>query len=216
MSNQKYQETMDWYQEHAVDYAEKSTRESVIDTQQLEEFSNLLKPGVKILDAGCGAGRDTNLFQKKGFMPTGMDLSTKLIVEARKRYPNCDFKEGDLLSLPYESESFDGVWAHASLVHFETLEQMRKAIRELFRVAKKDAVLHLLVRAHDAKSEEVRSDAISQSNRYYRNFTEKEIRDLVSSEGFKSFKVFRYKESDLDPKKRPDDAIEWILVLARK
>ena len=180
----------------------------------MEEFIKYLPAGAKILDAGCGAGRDTEWLRAAGFNAVGIDVSTELIKNARQQFPSANFTIGDLLSIPFEENTFDGIWAHAAVVHFETSEQIATCIEELHRVLKRDGILHLLVRANTGKKTEAKIDAISGGERFYWNFDETELDNLLSFRHFEIKKMMRYKESDLDPRKRPEDGIEWLLVLA--
>ena len=129
---------------------------------------------------------------------------------------NQPIPEWDSLQLPFENESFQGVWAHASLVHFDQDEQINKAFSEFSRVLKKDGVLHVLVRAQKGEKREVKADSISQHERFYRNFTKDEIKEFIENNGLKVTDIRQYDESKLDPNKRPGEGIEWILVLAHK
>ena len=216
MAVKGYEDTIHWYEENAGSYVEKSKKNSENDKVQLAEFISLLPVNAKVLDAGCGGGRDTNRLQERGIETVGLDITHNLIQEAKKNFPQCNFVEGDILQLPFDNESFQGVWAHASLVHFDQDEQISKAINEFSRVLKKDGILHILVRAQKGEKKEVKSDSISQHERFYRNFTQDEIREFVENSGFEVTNIRQYDESKLDPNKRPGEGIEWILILARK
>jgi len=45
---------------------------------------------------------------------------------ARTTYPEIKFVEGNFLNLPFADQSFDGIWAHASLLHLETVKAVEK------------------------------------------------------------------------------------------
>ena len=79
------------------------------------EFTALLPPGGRVLDAGCGSGRDSLAFHRLGFQVTATEASASLTNLARAH-----------TGLPVEvltfdqiawREVFDGVWACASLLH---------------------------------------------------------------------------------------------------
>lgn len=67
----------------------------------------ILKKEVKetdnVLDAGCGYGRLSPLFEKY----VGVDLSPDLLKEAKKLYPNKDFREENIKNLPFKDKEFD-------------------------------------------------------------------------------------------------------------
>ncbi len=215
---QGYEETIKWYDENAPQYAKKSIEHSSIDKKQLDEFSSLIPAGGKVLDAGCGAGRDTNLFQEKGFDAIGLDISKNIIKAAQNSFPNARFIEGDILYLPFQNNTFDAVWAHAAIVHFDKDKQIKKALSEFFRTLKQNGVIHVLVRAREkaGKKSEFKEDSISGQERYYRNFTKNELEEFLSNSGFNNINITQYNESELDPNKRPGENIEWLLALAEK
>lgn len=86
----------------------------------------------KILDAGCGKGR--YLIKIKSLYPScevhGIDISEELLQEAPDYVIK---KKGNILNLPYDTESFDGILCIEALEHTIRAE---KAIEELCRVLK--------------------------------------------------------------------------------
>jgi SAM-dependent methyltransferase len=80
-------------------------------------------PG-KILDLGCGPGRDLVAFQELGHQVTGLD-GTPAFVEMAKQAANCLVWEQSFLSLNLPSEHFDGIFANASLIHVPSQEMLR-------------------------------------------------------------------------------------------
>lgn len=217
MINSGYQQTLEWYNKNASIYAKRIKEHSSIDQKQLTAFTSWLEPGSRILDAGCGSGRDSILFQSLGFDVIGVDISEQLLAEAHNAYPAISFQKGDLLSLPFQDNFFEGVWAHASVVHFDKVEQVKTALNEFYRVLKKGGILHLLVRAQrKSKGNGYESDSISNDNRYYFNFTQQMVKDYLTELHFELLTLIQYDESKLDPHKRPGEGIEWILALAQR
>ncbi len=103
-----------------------------------------LKKG-KILDIGAGPGLVVKEFASRShhFEVIGIDISPKAIQLAKK---NCDglgnvrFLVADVYQLPFPERSFDVVVCKDSLHHFDNL---RKALKEMLRVLKKDGFLYL-------------------------------------------------------------------------
>lgn len=100
-------------------------------------------PGSKILDVGCGAGAATMVLA--GRFPDseviGVDFSTAQVRAARKalsrkRLPNCSFKPGDAMKLPFADAQFDLVVSIASLKHWPDPE---RGLREISRALKPGA-----------------------------------------------------------------------------
>lgn len=84
----------------------------------IARFAALVTPGGRVLDAGCGSGRDLLRLQSAGLDPIGLDISAKL-AEIARRNSSLPVVEGDLRHPPFPAASFDGIWAMASLLHLE-------------------------------------------------------------------------------------------------
>lgn len=89
------------------------------------------KAGARIADLGCGSGTFTDILQRQGFRPVGIDLSPKLIELARAKYPSIEFAEGDVEHLPFANGSLDGVLL-SGLVHH--LPDPARCAAEAYRV----------------------------------------------------------------------------------
>lgn len=213
MNVKGFQDTIEWYNQNADQYAQATFQTA--SPKEIDQFAKLLSKRAKVLDAGCGGGRDTDLLSKKGLKAIGLDLSSGLIKVARKTFPEPEFVEGNMLSLPFPDSDFDGVWSHASLLHLETVEEVKKALQEFSRVMKHAAVLHVLVKAQTGESKTaVVTDSLSKHDRFFQYFTKPELQNLLKDSGFDLISIEQYKETDRNPKGRPE--VEWILALARK
>lgn len=208
-----FKDTIEWYNQNAEQYAQ--TTLQTASPEEIDQFAKLLPDRAKVLDAGCGGGRDTDLLSKKGLKVIGLDLSSGLIKVGRKTFPELEFVEGNMLSLPFPDSDFDGVWSHASLLHLETAEEVTQALQEFNRVMKQTAVLHVLVKAQIGEFKTaVVTDTLSKHDRFFQYFTQPELQNLLKESGFNLISIEQYKETDRNPKGRPE--VEWILALARK
>lgn len=169
----------------------------------------------KVLDAGCGSGRDSALFALRGLDVVGIDLSIGLINIARRENPNITFVHGNFIDMPFSNRQFDGIWANASLVHLETDKEARRALKEFNRVLKKNGIMNILVKAQTGKKKTaVVKDTISNHERFFQYFTVQELETLTEGAGFKKLHIEQYRETDKNPKGRLE--VEWIWLLARK
>ena len=91
------------------------------------------KPGVRLLDAGCGAGGASVLAAALGSEVTGFDASAALLAIARERLPQSQLVHGDLEQLPFPVGHFHAALAANSIIFAEDIQQ---AMRELRRVVK--------------------------------------------------------------------------------
>ncbi|TYR80902.1 class I SAM-dependent methyltransferase [Priestia megaterium] len=87
-----------------------------------------------VLDVGCGDGCGTMLLAKAGYKAIGIDLSTDMIQKATELHKEyAAFQQADIMSLPFESNSLDGVMVINAL---EWTENPLLALNELHRVVK--------------------------------------------------------------------------------
>jgi SAM-dependent methyltransferase len=69
-----------------------------------------LRPGARMLDAGCGFGRTVGVLAEMGFDAVGVDISPAVIAEAQRRNPTPGYLVHDLTQpLPAEIERFDAI-----------------------------------------------------------------------------------------------------------
>lgn len=70
----------------------------------------------RILDFGCGPGRDLRTFKALGHEPVGLDGSAHF-VDMAKSWSGCTVLHQDFVALDLPPVSFDGIFANASLFH---------------------------------------------------------------------------------------------------
>ena len=93
----------------------------------------------RFLDLGCGLGRHAILFGQNGFEVSAFDINEDAIEKTKKWAESlglrCDYRIGDMLSLPYENESIDCVLGMNVIAHSDTAG-VKQAISEIGRVLK--------------------------------------------------------------------------------
>lgn len=85
-----------------------------------QPFIACLPPGARILDAGCGSGRDAKAFSEMGFTVEAFDASAELVALARQfsGKPVERMRFQDVAAV----EKYDGIWCCASLLHVSEAE----------------------------------------------------------------------------------------------
>jgi len=103
------------------------------DQEILYRFSQEIGARGPVWDFGCGPGQTAKYLKKLGIEISGLDLSEKILEQARTIHPEIHFRKGNLLELDFENDSISGVVAFYAIVHF-TEEQVEVVFREIFRV----------------------------------------------------------------------------------
>lgn len=106
-------------------------------------FEGLLK-NKKVLDLGCGEGKDLQYFKEQGARIYGIDISERMIELAQKNLPDAQIKLGLFEKIPFEKDAFDVV---ASKYALQTSGTIDPTYKEIHRVLKKDGVA-ILVMTH--------------------------------------------------------------------
>jgi len=127
-----------------VDYSKQDGYEPELDLKigcGIPTASANIKQGDTVLDLGCGIGNDSFLALKK-VGPTGkvigIDIAPGMVELARKHaarlgFANIDYREGDLESLPVDSNSIDVVISNCTI---NMVPEKAKVFSEIFRVLK--------------------------------------------------------------------------------
>src|SRR6201989_3012737 len=76
-------------------------------------------PGTQLLDIACGPGFIAAAAAARGATVTGIDFSSAMVAEARRRWPALAFREGDAEALAFESSSLDAITMNFGLLHLE-------------------------------------------------------------------------------------------------
>jgi SAM-dependent methyltransferase len=109
--------------------------------QNVEALLRHLKtpPPHRILDLGCGPGRDLATFRALGHAAVGLDGAPAFVAMARQ-HSGCEVWEQDFLALDLPPAGFDGIFANASLFHVPSAE-LPRVLRELHAALAPEGVL---------------------------------------------------------------------------
>jgi SAM-dependent methyltransferase len=131
--------TLAHYEGRAADFWEGTRGHDV--TQNIAALLRHLQgpPPFRILDLGCGPGRDLATFKALGHQPVGLDGSPAFVAMARE-HSGCEVWQQDFLALALPVGHFDGIFANASLFHVPSRE-LPRVLRELHAALKQGGVL---------------------------------------------------------------------------
>ncbi|MEM4780984.1 MAG: class I SAM-dependent methyltransferase, partial [Halalkalicoccus sp.] len=100
---------------------------------RFSELLDRLPDQPRVLDAGCGNGRPVLDALDTTGSAVGLDLSEEQVRRATENVPTARVVQGDLSTLPFRGDRFDGVTAYHSLIHVPLAEHVT-AIEEFARV----------------------------------------------------------------------------------
>lgn len=111
---------------------------------EADHFLAGLNKGDTIIDLGCGVGSASRYFAEQGHIPIGADLSDEMVKECKRR-GMARLVRLDLEALPFRNISFDGIWAHTSLLHIPK-HRLTKAVEGLEKILKPGGVMFIALR----------------------------------------------------------------------
>ncbi|HEY9876203.1 MAG TPA: class I SAM-dependent methyltransferase, partial [Candidatus Obscuribacterales bacterium] len=160
-------------------------------------------PG-KILDLGCGPGRDLVAFKSQGHTVIGLD-ATPAFVEMAQQASGCEVWQQSFFNLDLPPETFDGIFANASLLHVPRAEMVR-VLKDLWRsLLSKGAIVMSMVRG-DSEGYSARSTGY----RYVVGWEFETLATCVEAAGFEILHHY-YRPPGLPP-----EAQSWLVIVARK
>ncbi|MFG6355788.1 MAG: class I SAM-dependent methyltransferase [Acetatifactor sp.] len=191
--------TIEYYNQNTMEFVNATIGADMSDLYA--EFEKYIDSGGKVLDLGCGSGRDSQYFYKKGYQVIAIDPSSAMCNETRRRVPI------DVFPMRAEemgfSESFDAVWACASLIHVAK-EDMRATVSKIMQALKLGGIFYASWKY--GYGEQVRQ------GRYFAYFTEKELLNIFKMVG--NLQLLRIWITE-DVKAKKED-IKWLNILAKK
>ena len=176
-----------------------------------------VRPGCALLDVATGPGHLAAAAGARGATATGVDFSSTMVDEARKRYPNVRFLEGNAQALAFPDNSFDAVTIGFGLLHFPEPD---RALAEAHRVLRLEGRLVFTVWSERAVGFGLVTHAVQEHGRFdvglpdgppfFRFSDAAECRRTLARIGFADVKsvevgqVWRFRSAD-----------EWIDGVAR-
>jgi SAM-dependent methyltransferase len=173
---------------------------------QLQVFSQLVGPGRKVLDAGCGPGHHTNYLHQLGHIAVGIDLSHAALKLAKESFKGPEFLYANMLNTPFAADEFAGIWACASVMHLpEAL--LEPLLIEFRRVLASRGVVALTM----TLEKESHLDAFG---RYFHFYPRDRLLERIAKAGFELHSRDERLRSKTTEPQHP--AAEWTTITARK
>ena len=160
--------TLDYYNKNSEEYFNSTLNVDMTNTYK--EFLKLVPEGGKILDLGCGSGRDSMNFIKLGYEVTAVDgakeLAKKASVLLGKEVIVSTFEELEL------KEKFHGIWACASLLHIKR-EDLKTVLNNLYNNLENNGVFYMSFKYGE-------KEYVDDKNRYFNCFTDESIISFIN------------------------------------
>lgn len=188
--------TIDYYNQNAAAFAA-DTVSAGFSTMQ-KKFADRLPEGARILDFGCGSGRDSRAFLSMGFTVDAADGSEELCRIASE-YAGIPVKHMYFQDLD-EEESYDGIWACSSILHLPA-EQLPDVLAKIERALKPSGVLYTSFKYGDFAGE--------RNGRYFTDLTEETFEALLKNTGLKIEEM--WVTGDVRPGRSGE---KWLNILA--
>ena len=158
--------TLAYYDEKAKEFCENTVNSDV--SPQRDRFLTHLVKGHRILDFGCGSGRDTKAFLELGYEVEAIDGSRELCKVASEyagiEVKNMFFNELDAV------ERYDGIWACSSILHVSKGE-LKTVLKKMVIALKDGGVIYTSFKYGDFEGE--------RNGRYFSDFTEESFRNFI-------------------------------------
>jgi ubiquinone/menaquinone biosynthesis C-methylase UbiE len=136
-----------------------------------------------VLEIGCGPGEIANYLKMRGLDIIGVDISDKMIEQAKKLNPFIDFRVGDVFHLDFKDKSVAGVVSAYLIVNFE-LNDLAKAFKEIQRVMMKQG--HFLLSFHAGNEViEINDFFVDGNSIPYTFFDPEVVAEILLKSGFR-------------------------------
>jgi len=171
-------------------------------------FLSMLKPGVKILDVGCGSGLKSKMIKDRGFQVDAFDFSEEMITIAKESYPDINFSVFDIYDLDKWQGAYDAIFAQAVLLHIPK-KDIEKILNLMILKLNKNGLLYVAVK--EVKDDAVEEKIIKESDygyeyeRFFSYYSVEEIKNLLEKAGME-VTYFHEKEP----------LSKWIQIISRK
>ena len=195
--------TLDHYERSAARFRD-GTRDHDV-SQNIAAMLRHLRgtPPFRILDVGCGPGRDLKTLLELGHMPVGLD-GCRAFVDMAHEATGCETLHQDFLDLALPAASFDAVFANATLFHVPS-HDIRRVLTDLRDCLKPGGVLFC---SNPRGNDEEGWDSAGESGRYGVWYRESTWRGIMSAAGFEELEHY-YRPAGLPREQQPWFANVW-------
>ncbi len=199
MKHQNKEITIEYYNENAIQFYQNTI---YVDFSEIQKnFTQYLPQGAKILDFGCGSGRDSKAFIDQGYQVDSLDGSIEMCRLAEqligRTVRHMQFQDFD------DIDCYDGIWACASLLHLEP-EELKDVLLRLHNAIKMGGYLYTSFKYGNFSG--------IRNGRYFTDLTQESLTEILQSVG--GFEIVDiHISTDI---RQGRDEEKWINVILRK
>ncbi|CAA0201607.1 methyltransferase [Acinetobacter baumannii] len=183
---------------HSDQFAESTFN---VDMESLyHPFLEHLPSTARILDLGCGSGRDSLAFKKKGYEVDACDYSEELVKKAHE-LTGINVRHQSFYDLD-KVERYDGIWACASLLHCER-DRLAEVLQKMLSALNPNGVIYMSFKYGDSDRE--------KDGRQFTDLDENQAEALLEQ-----FDNVQQIQQWVTLDQRPDRQEKWLNLLWKK
>lgn len=215
--NSILEEREKWERKYQEGYHEELIHPDRRVVEFLRDYGEELKEK-RILDLGCGEGRNAREVARQGFEVWGIDISKTALEKAQQRALKenlkIHFTQGSFTHLPYQKECFGGIIANLTLHALKNWSQARKTFQEISRVLQENGLFFLHVKSRPKKGD-LREKELKSDNSLLRGYyTEENIKSLAQESGLEIVEM--KEQTSFDSEYEDETKGYWIIVFRKK
>jgi len=199
-------QTLTYYESNSSILTKRYESATVFEIQ--ESLLNTFKVSNKLLEIGCGSGRDASFMLKNKYDVTAIDGSKNMIEEAKKIHPELSEKLFHI-TLPNDlnfDEQFDGIYSIATLMHLSK-NDLEKTILKIYDTLNQNGKFLISVSLF---RDDIDKNGYDEKGRFFLVLSFEEWINMLENVGFKIFET----KTNKDGLNR--DGIEWLTLVAQK
>jgi SAM-dependent methyltransferase len=146
------------------------------------------RPGGRLLEIGCGAGKQLKQMQELGWQATGVDADPEVARMARAQ--GLDVAEGQIYDQDYPDGSFDAVLLNHVIEHVYDLKRFMPELHRVLRPGGRLVMLTPNIESLGGKIFRYQVESFLDTPRHLYLFTDDSLRLVAAEGGFDRMKVF--------------------------
>lgn len=191
--------TLTYYNQNAQTFISHTQTVNFQDTQ--ERFLSCLPPGSRILDFGCGSGRDTRYFLQQGYSVDAIDGSEELCRLA-SQFTGIPVRQMLFQDLDCQ-DTYDGIWACASILHLR-MDALTDVFYKMTAALHDGGILYTSFKLGSFRGE--------RNGRYFTDFDEEGFREFAEQ-----FPALRVRDLWITADVRPGrEEEQWLNIILHK